>query len=155
MTRQAIQVCACKARGRATSAAQHARSLRLAAASASGHPSRSVGTMLGTAGGTGTPVGASPSTFEVRLGGLTDPGVPGKNNQDDFFVWDSGDGQNFILGVLDGHGRDLGSLAANVAKRSLQAELSAGFDKIRADPHTTLVTAFENAHLAVKQVRLV
>lgn len=89
----------------------------------------------------------------MRLGGLTDPGVPGKNNQDDFFVWDSGDGQNFVIGVLDGHGRDLGALAANTAKKSLLVTLSSNFDKIRSDPEATLTAAFVEAHQAVKNVR--
>lgn len=29
--------------------------------------------------------------FEVRLGGVTDPGVAGKQNQDDYFIWQSPD----------------------------------------------------------------
>ena len=29
--------------------------------------------------------------FEVRVGGVTDPGVAGKQNQDDFFLWQSAD----------------------------------------------------------------
>jgi hypothetical protein len=121
---------------------------------AAGHPSGGLG--LGSATSAGTGLAASSSTtadvFEVRLGGLTDPGVPGKNNQDDFFVWDSGDGQNFVVGVLDGHGRDLGALAANTAKKSLLVNLSTNFDKIRVDPEATLKAAFVTAHKAVKNV---
>ena len=29
--------------------------------------------------------------FEVRCAGVTDPGVAGKQNQDDFFLWESED----------------------------------------------------------------
>lgn len=29
--------------------------------------------------------------FEVRAAGITDPGVAGKQNQDDFFLWESED----------------------------------------------------------------
>jgi len=29
--------------------------------------------------------------FEVRVGGVTDAGVAGKQNQDDFFLWQSSD----------------------------------------------------------------
>ena len=29
--------------------------------------------------------------YEVRVGGVTDPGVAGKQNQDDFFLWESPD----------------------------------------------------------------
>lgn len=29
--------------------------------------------------------------FEVRCGGVSDPGVAGKQNQDDFFLWESED----------------------------------------------------------------
>lgn len=31
--------------------------------------------------------------FEVRCSGVTDPGVAGKQNQDDFFLWESLDGR--------------------------------------------------------------
>ncbi len=111
-----------------------------------------LGTGTGMGTGTGVAQSAPAEVFEVRLGGLTDPGVPGKNNQDDFFVWDSGDGQNFVIGVLDGHGRDLGALAANTAKKSLLITLSSNFDKIRSDPQATLTAAFVEAHQAVKNV---
>jgi hypothetical protein len=42
--------------------------------------------------------------------GITDPGVPGKQNQDDYFFWRSEDGQTVVIGVLDGHGRELGQV---------------------------------------------
>jgi serine/threonine protein phosphatase PrpC len=41
---------------------------------------------------------------------VTDPGVEGKQNQDDFFLWQSPDGQTLIAAVLDGHGRELGQV---------------------------------------------
>ncbi len=49
------------------------------------------------------------------IGGITDPGVPGRQNQDDFFMWRSADGRSCCLGVFDGHGRELGQQAAAAA----------------------------------------
>jgi serine/threonine protein phosphatase PrpC len=41
--------------------------------------------------------------------------VPGKQNQDDYFLWSSEDGQTVIVGVLDGHGRELGQVRRGTA----------------------------------------
>jgi serine/threonine protein phosphatase PrpC len=50
--------------------------------------------------------------------GATDPGVAGKQNQDDFFIWQSpNDGQTIVMGVLDGHGRELGQVSAFASDR--------------------------------------
>lgn len=42
--------------------------------------------------------------------GITDPGVAGRQNQDDFFLWESPDGKTVIVGIFDGHGRELGQV---------------------------------------------
>ena len=88
--------------------------------------------------------------YEMRVGGITDPGVPGKQNQDDFFVWDFGDGQNLLLGVLDGHGRELGAMAANVAKRSMLRTLLSNFSRLRTDPEEVMRSAFAQAHADIR-----
>lgn len=60
------------------------------------------------------------SGFEVRVGGVTDPGVAGKQNQDDFFLWESAD-QRCIMCVV---GLGVGVLPARAEGRA------------RTPPHT-------------------
>lgn len=87
------------------------------------------------------------STFVV-------PGVPGKTNQDDYFVWDANDGCSFILGVFDGHGKELGTLAAQVAKQSLTDYLCNGekLEALRHNPQRTFADAFNYAHQSIEEV---
>lgn len=97
--------------------------------------------------------GAAPRL--LLAGGITDEGVRGKVNQDDFFVWRSADGASYVMGVFDGHGRDLGHFAARVTKESFKASLGneAALAALRANPGPVLHAAFETAHGAVIQVR--
>lgn len=54
--------------------------------------------------------GISSNVYKIYAAAITDPGVAGKQNQDDLFLWESPDKQTFIAGILDGHGRDLGQV---------------------------------------------
>jgi hypothetical protein len=91
----------------------------------------------------------------VFVGGVTDPGVAGRENQDDFFVWQSSDGRSCCLGVFDGHGRELGKLAAGVAKESFASHLASddALRELRVRPREVLRAAFQAAHEAIAQVR--
>ena len=98
--------------------------------------------------------GASPAAsprFRFAIGACTDPG-PGPVNQDNYFVWETGDGQNAVVIVLDGHGRELGQMASAVAKRSLRGSLCHGeaLARMRREPQRTMREAFDAAHEAVK-----
>lgn len=90
--------------------------------------------------------------FEVRVAGITDPGVAGKQNQDDFFLWESEDRRCMIAAVFDGHGRELGQVAAKVAKSALREELARPetIAALRRDPGRTLEGAFARAHAAIE-----
>ena len=57
-------------------------------------------------------------SLNFRWGGIKDPGVDGKENQDDYLVWESDDKRVILLCVLDGHGRELGKIASKAAKDS-------------------------------------
>lgn len=90
------------------------------------------------------------------MGGITDPGVAGKENQDDFFVWQSPKEGNFVLGVLDGHGRELGRLASTVASAFFVEALNEhdqanGLAELRATPEKFISKLFVDAHEAVRQ----
>jgi len=83
---------------------------------------------------------------------VTDPGVPGKQNQDEFFVWQSDDKQSVVVGILDGHGRELGQLAARVARDSLRGSLAspAALAAVALRPAETLEAAFAKAHADIE-----
>ena len=66
-----------------------------------------------------TPIKGNKSDTEslnFRWGGIKDEGVAGKENQDDFLVWESDDKNVILMCVLDGHGRELGRVASKAAK---------------------------------------
>lgn len=66
------------------------------------------------------------------VGGCTHPGGSKRPNQDSFFIWKSdtcsegmvSTGSAFVVGVLDGHGRELGTLASQTARASFTKQLN-------------------------------
>lgn len=77
----------------------------------------------------------------------------GKVNQDAFLLWDAGDGKNYVLGVFDGHGRELGQLAGATARDAFREYMGKAetFAKLREDPKTTCELAFQFAHDAIQK----
>ncbi|GBG33854.1 Protein phosphatase, putative [Hondaea fermentalgiana] len=74
----------------------------------------------------------------------------GAVNQDkfDFFMVE----QNLVMAVFDGHGRELGELAAEVARDTFHEYLSKTetMEKVSEDPETTLTEIFQAAHDAIR-----
>ena len=98
--------------------------------------------------------GADAASYSLFAGGLTDEGVAGKVNQDDFFVWRSADGKSYVMGVFDGHGRELGHFAARATRECFSEKLGneAALAALRVNPNAVLSDAFEAAHAAVIKV---
>lgn len=94
---------------------------------------------------------SSPNTSPIfyQYGSDTDIGG-GRENQDDYFVWKSADASILILCVLDGHGREVGKIAANAAHLSLKEYFEANHHVLRINPYNCLVTAHECAHNKIK-----
>lgn len=105
-------------------------------------------------GGAAGASSASANPYVFRVGGITDPGVHGKQNQDDFFYEDLGAG-NLALGVFDGHGRELGQLAARTAKTTVRALLRdpETLVALEHDPKSTMERVFRQAHTEIERVR--
>ena len=84
----------------------------------------------------------------------------GHVNQDDCGVWvhrkdeTTGNPLDFVLAVFDGHGRELGQLASEVAKESMRVAFAAAdtWKGLRTSPEETMKTIFSDAHFAIKQV---
>jgi hypothetical protein len=81
--------------------------------------------------------------FDTDIGG-------GRENQDDCFVWSSVKDGICVLCVLDGHGREVGKIAANAAKSSLQDFFELNYMQLKDAPYECLVRAHEIAHFAIK-----
>ena len=88
----------------------------------------------------------------VQVGSETDVGG-GSENQDDYFVCSVGNESDpiTVLCVLDGHGREVGKVAANSAKDALIEFFHASYVKLRDKPYETLVEAHEVAHFKIKE----
>jgi len=82
--------------------------------------------------------------YDTDIGG-------GRENQDDCFIWrQPGAGGTSVLCVLDGHGREVGRIAANAARASLREYFDARFQMLRTNPYECLVEAHEVAHRRIK-----
>jgi serine/threonine protein phosphatase PrpC len=93
-----------------------------------------------------TPVSPQDSLhMRVRLSFRTDIGGMGEN-QDDCFIWKHEKSNSVVMGVLDGHGRDVGQLAAQYVKRFSIKWLGDHWDEVLNEPAEALRTMFDQAH---------
>ena len=98
---------------------------------------------------------ASAPAFIFRCGGATDiGGRSDRQNQDDLFTWENEDGTVCVLAVLDGHGRESGSVASKAARASFEKDFRNPevIAKLLEYPRQTFTEVFENAHQAILQV---
>lgn len=97
-------------------------------------------------------LGQTSAKLTSQIGSDTDVGG-GTENQDDYFVVTVGpDSESItILCVLDGHGRDVGKVAANAAKDAMINFFNTNYSSLRLKPYDTLVEAHEVAHAHIKE----
>jgi serine/threonine protein phosphatase PrpC len=89
------------------------------------------------------------SNLKFQLGCETDIGG-GRENQDESFVWLKRELNLIVLGVLDGHGREVGRLAAVAAKESLLRLLESESLMMIHNPVQFLIRAHQVAHQHIK-----
>lgn len=82
--------------------------------------------------------------FDTDIGG-------GRENQDDWLVWQQKKSGLSVFGVLDGHGREVGKIAANAAKASIFRFCEEGCALLQSSPVDWLINAHKLAHDAIKQ----
>lgn len=87
-------------------------------------------------------------TLDFKVGYATDIGG-GRENQDDFFVWENKPVGVIVACILDGHGREVGKIAANAAKASLTAYFNR-CSNFAAAAKDILIEAHNIAHFAIK-----
>ena len=86
--------------------------------------------------------------FLWQVGADTDIGG-GRENQDDFLVFQQKG--VIVLCIFDGHGREVGKIAANAARISVKQHCEECFSELVSDPTTWLIKAHEKAHLYIKE----
>lgn len=69
-----------------------------------------------------------------------------RENQDDYFVWANKEFNLLVLCVLDGHGREVGKVAAESAKCCMFKFLDDNYLSLIANPTEFLIKAYEVAH---------
>ena len=101
---------------------------------------------------TASPPKAPKETLDVKwaIGGCTHPGgSTHKPNQDDYFIYRYPERPGtIVLGVLDGHGRELGELASKTAKRAFLGEFGKAnaVESIERQPKVAFVDIFARVH---------
>lgn len=89
-------------------------------------------------------------SLRFQLGYETDIGG-GKENQDESFVWIRREFNLIVLCVLDGHGREVGKVAATAAKISLLQFFEGEYTSLLLNPVESLVRAHQIGHDSVRQ----
>jgi len=85
----------------------------------------------------------------MQVGSGTDIGG-GRENQDDFLVFSKPSLGIFVGCVFDGHGREVGKIAANAARIALLKFCEERINDLVTDPATWLVAAHDHAHYFIK-----
>lgn len=87
--------------------------------------------------------------FGIHIGSQTDIGG-GRENQDNSFIHIDVEREICIIGVLDGHGSEFGTLAALSAKKAILNLLTTSGDMIVENPAEVLTECFKQAHKAIR-----
>jgi serine/threonine protein phosphatase PrpC len=93
---------------------------------------------------------ASPQ-ISWQLGADTDIGG-GRENQDDYLIWQKPSLGICVICIFDGHGREVGKIASGAAKASVQRFCEESVTELQANPSNWLIKAHVNAHSHIKAV---
>lgn len=85
-----------------------------------------------------------------RACGDTDIGGS-RENQDDMFIWEKPELGLCVIGVLDGHGRDVGQTASAAGRTYFLNYFNENYEKLVTDPYQALVESITEAHEAVRE----
>lgn len=88
--------------------------------------------------------------YNLAIGHFTDIGG-GRENQDDMLIWQSPDKRINLFVILDGHGREVGKIAAESAKTALSEYFTNFHTNLISSPLQFFADAFDHTHLAIKQ----
>ena len=88
-------------------------------------------------------------TFKVQFGSDTDIGG-GRQNQDTFLIFSRPSEKLYVFAMIDGHGTELGSVAANSVRSCILDYMTHNFLEMKNNPVQTLNNIFILSHNAIK-----
>ena len=88
-------------------------------------------------------------TFKVQFGSDTDIGG-GSQNQDTFLIFSRPSEKLYVFAIIDGHGTELGTLAANTVRSSILDYMTHNFLEMKNNPVQTLNNIFVLSHNSIK-----
>jgi serine/threonine protein phosphatase PrpC len=88
-------------------------------------------------------------TFKVQFGSDTDIGG-GHQNQDNFLIFSRPSEKLYVFAMIDGHGTELGSVAANTVRSCILDYLTHNFLELKNNPVQTLNNIFILSHNSIK-----
>jgi serine/threonine protein phosphatase PrpC len=88
-------------------------------------------------------------TFKVQFGSDTDIGG-GHQNQDAFLIFSRPSEKIYVFSMIDGHGTELGSVAANSVRSCILDYLTQHFLELKNNPVQTLNNIFILSHNSIK-----
>ena len=100
------------------------------------------------------PLQTMPSTLEktinIQISHATDIGG-GRENQDDFFIFQKPEEKITVVAILDGHGIEHGKLASGSARDFLTTYFETNYLLLKTNPYETLVNAYSGTHNHLKE----
>lgn len=88
-------------------------------------------------------------TFKVQFGSDTDIGG-GRQNQDKFLIFSRPLEKVYLFAMIDGHGAELGTIAANTVRSCILDYMTYNFLEMKNNPVQTLNKIFILSHNAIK-----
>jgi len=88
-------------------------------------------------------------TFKVQFGSDTDIGG-GSQNQDTFLIFSRPSEKIYVFAMIDGHGTELGSVAANTVRSCILDYMTNHFLEMKNNPVQTLNNIFVLSHNSIK-----
>ena len=73
-----------------------------------------------------------------------------RENQDDMFIWERREEGILVVGILDGHGREVGRVAAQAARKAFLEYFDENYSGLNSDPVTCFQNGFQYVHAAIK-----
>ena len=67
------------------------------------------------------------------------------------FIWERREENVFVMGILDGHGREVGKVAAQAARKAFLNYFDENYQDLFVDPVSCLHNSFLCAHAAIKR----
>ena len=89
-------------------------------------------------------------SINIQISHATDIGG-GRENQDDFFIFQNPEEKITVVAILDGHGLEHGKLASGSAREFLTIYFETNYLLLKTNPYEILVKAYSEMHNHIKE----